>query len=530
MLTLLPVLFILLVAGLVFGLYWSEPGRRYAWLVSVGGMLLAWGGVLALRWFEPAPLVFAHWRPFDPQNADPILFRWDSTSWAYAFGAVSLGLAVILTAPVRFKYNSTPLSWAAVMTFTAAGLISILSGSPVALAAAWMILDVLELIYGMLVIRDDQYRREVLASFALRVFGTFLLLAAIVLATQRGETLTFERVAAEQVWLLIAAVVLRLGVFPINVDYEQRLPLQHGLTSLMRITGQIAALSLLAKLPAGLALPESQTILVTLIAVIGVYSGLMWLIAASEINGRTFFGLAFSSMALIAAGYGNSPSTPIWGIAILAWGGMLFLFSVRSRRLLLLPVLGVVSLSGLPYAPLSSGWQAAGASLGWTLYWVVLQVILIGGYIRHALREGEDSRALEPYARTTYTLGLFLLLVSGWLVAAFGVPGGLTLGAWWAGLLTLVLSVLAFRLIRQGVGVEAGNSRLTAWLRQVFQVLSGAITAFLGLNWLYRLLRMIFHGVQRILGIFSTLFEGDGGVLWSILLLALLISLIGGTQ
>lgn len=530
MLTLLPVLFILLIAALVFALYWSERGRRYAWLVSVAGMLLVWWGVLALHWFTPAPLVFSHWRPFDPQNADPVLFRWDTANWAYAFGLVSFGLAVIFTAPVRFKYNSTPLSWAAVMVFTAAGLFSILSGSPVALASAWMILDLLELIYGMLVIRDDHYRREVLASFALRVFGTFLLLAAIVLANQRGERLTFDHIAAQDVWLLMTAVVLRLGVFPIDPNYEQRLPLQHGLTSLMRITGQITALALLAKLPQGVALPETHSTLLTLIAILGVYSALMWLISSSEISGRTFFGLAFSSMALISAGYGNSGLTPMWGIAILAWGGMLFLFSVRSQRMLILPILAVISFSGLPFTPLASGWQATGATIGWILYWVVVKVIVIGGYIRHALRDGEDSRSLEPYVRTTYALGLFVLLTSGWLAVAFGVPGSLTPGTWWAGLLTLVLSILAFRLIRQGVAAEDEDFRPTAWLRHLFSVLSGAITSFLRLNWLYRFLRTLFHGVQRILGVLSNLFEGEGGVLWSILLLALLASLIGGAQ
>ncbi|MEN4011054.1 MAG: hypothetical protein ROW48_03395 [Bellilinea sp.] len=529
MLTLLPILFTFLVATLVFGLHWSEQGRRYAWLVSVGGMLLAWGGVLALRWLEPAPLVFTHWRPFDPSNADPVIFRWDSTGWVYAFGAVSLGLAVILTAPARFKYNSTPLSWAAVMIFTSVGLLAILSGSPVAMAVSWMILDTLEMMYVMLVIRDEQYRREALASFSLRVFGIFLLVAAIVLANQRLVNLTFENITSGELWLLIAAVTLRLGIFPINLNYEQQLPLQHGLTSLMRIVGQVTALALLVKLPAGMGLPDSQSALVMVAALIGIYSALMWLIAASEISGRAFLGLTFSCMAIISAGIGNSGLSSIWGIAILSWGGMLFLFSIRSRRLLILPLAGVISISGLPFTPLASGWAVASSSFSWILYLVIVRVILIAGYIRHALREGESSHTLEPYARTTYAIGLFILVASGWLAVALGIPGGLTLGFWWSGLLTLALCALAFRLIWQGKG-EQSLSRSAIWLSQWFQSLSGVITSLLSLNWLYRILRTIFHVVQRVLGFFSTLFEGEGGVLWSILLLALLISLIGGAQ
>lgn len=530
MLTLAPVLALLLLAGVIFTLYWSERGKRYAWLISIVGLNLIWLGLFSLHWFQPAETIFPAWRPFEPLAADRIVFRWDSGGWVYAICLVGLLLAVVLTAPVRFKYNSNPLSWSAAITFTAVGLLSVLSGSPLALAISWTLLDVVEVVYVLLIIRDYRYRREVLTSFALRLFSIGLLLGVIILGRQSGSGFTFETALAQYLVVLIAAVILRLGVLPLSLKYETQLPLQNGLTSLMRIVGQISGLALLTKLPAGLRVVDSSPLVAGGIVLLTFYGGLMWLLAENEIAGRSFFGLFFSGLAILSALNGNAPLSAVWGVALICWGGMIYLYTVRSRRLMILMAAALLSFSGLPFTILSAGWQAVAWNAGWVILLAGMWIMLIAGFVRLVFQERESSSTFEPYIVTTYTLGLVVLLLSGWLSVFFGVEEGLRLGIWWGALIIFGISVFLAQTALRRKQVEEISSLQSSWLQNVILRSTAAISAFLGLNWLYAVLRSVFHAVQGLTRLLTVLFEGEGGVLWSVLLLVLLISIFGGVR
>jgi hypothetical protein len=60
-------------------------------------------------------------------------------------------------------------------------------------------------------------------------------------------------------------------------------------------------------------------------------------------------------------------------------------------------------------------------------------------------------------------------------------------------------------------------------LRAVLPFLSD----LLHLDWLYRSIWFIFGLLGRLISVATAMLEGDGGVLWALLLLALLVSLVG---
>ncbi|MEW6504579.1 MAG: hypothetical protein AB1457_11515 [Chloroflexota bacterium] len=530
MLTFIPVLFLLLIAGVIFALNWSEQGKRFAWLISVIGLFLAWLGFFMLRWFRPAETIFPAWRPFDPLSADRIIFGWDTNAWVLAICLVGLLLGVILTAPVRFKYNSNPLSWSAAITFTAIGLLSVISGSPLALAISWTLLDVVEVVYVLLIIRDYHYRREVLTSFALRLFSIGLLLSVMIRAGEPGMGYTFEASREQDVLWLIGALILRLGVLPLSLKYEKQLPLQNGLTSLMRITGQISGLVILVRLPAGLMVSNTYPLIAGGIVLLIFYAAVMWLLAENEIAGRTFFGLFFSGLAILSLIHGNAPLSVVWGVALICWGGLIFLFTVRSPRLMILMGVVLLSFSGLPFTILSAGWQAVAVNAGWVILLAGMWVVIIAGFIRHILQPRETTSSFEPYLVTTYTMGLIVLLLSGWLSVSLGVEQGLRMGTWWGGLIVFGFTVFMAQRSYRRKQVEEVSSLQTVWLKGLVQKSTEAISAFLRLSWLYVILRFVFHTIQGIIQLLTVLFEGEGGVLWSLLLLVLMISIFGGVR
>jgi len=106
--------------------------------------------------------------------------------------------------------------------------------------------------------------------------------------------------------------------------------------------------------------------------------------------------------------------------------------------------------------------------------------------------------------------------LTGFLVAWWGRLAGAqspTLVGSWPSLiamgLAIFLVVLAPRIPRLPV----------RWVSSLHAVFS--------FGWLYRLFRGVYRLVERSLALFNLVLEGEGGILWTILLLILLLSLLG---
>jgi hypothetical protein len=52
------------------------------------------------------------------------------------------------------------------------------------------------------------------------------------------------------------------------------------------------------------------------------------------------------------------------------------------------------------------------------------------------------------------------------------------------------------------------------------------LNAIFKLNWFFRLLNFVFKGVQQLILVLENILEGQGGVLWALLLLTLLLTIV----
>jgi hypothetical protein len=204
-------------------------------------------------------------------------------------------------------------------------------------------------------------------------------------------------------------------------------------------------------------------------------------------------------------------------------GALLFLYSVRLRWLSILPVLGAIGFSALPFTPTWEG-SAFFFSLPWLyqiVFFVALSLLLVG-YLRHSLRFVPLEPGFERWMWVIYPIGLLILpLVQfslvfikwgmGFREISFQTPG------WWSGLIPLGLAIIFLVINHRGVAFEL------PFLSQIAEVFS--------LNWVYRFFWWFYRGLGRILSTFSKLLEGDGGILWALLILIMLmltINLWGG--
>lgn len=517
-LILVPLLILLAASLVMLVIRLYRPRFAYFWLVAAWGVLLSWPSVLLARLRLPLELPLMDWQPAELFPLSPVLLM-DRISWPFALSLATLVLAVILTDVARAA-EADWRAWANSMTIAALGILAVLAGNPLTLLLAWAIIDLIELIILLGQVRQSRARNRVVVAFSARVAGILLVIWAGAVARASGSPLTFSSISPQiSVYLLLAAG-LRLGVLPLHMPFLQEVPLRRGLGTLLRLVPVAASLVMLVRSAAVGAPASLSPYLVFLAGLAALYGGLSWASANDELDGRPFWILGMAALSVAAAARAQPEASLAWGIALLLSGGLLFLSSARHRFLLPLSLLGLLGISALPFTPAWQGVRLYSPPFSPILpIFLIAQALLMIGYLRHALQPGHSLAGMERWTWVIYPWGLALLPLAHFVISWWGQPGLVegsqifpSLISTWPALAILILAglMVAWNLRAPLVPLKAINS-----LRQFFSF-----------NWLYSLLWNGYHTLGRVFAFINLIFEGEGGILWTLLLLTLLLSLL----
>jgi len=515
LLPLLPSTILVLSALILLVMRLVRPNFRYFWLVAVSGSLFAWLSLLFLRFWLPASFELLSWEPASLFPVSPVLLL-DRISWPYALALSTLALAAILT-DISRSTETNRLTWAGSLAFTALGILAAMAGNPLTLMLAWAALDLIELVIMLVRVKPVDQREQVVITFSARVAGILALAAAAGLGSE--IPLSFAQIAPQSSIFLLLAAGLRLGVFPLHLPFLEQAPLQRGLGTLFTLLPAGTSLMLLTRAAAAASSGPLDSALLLLTGLAVLYASGSWLAAKDELDGRPFWILAFAALAIAAALHGEQIASLSWGITALLSGGLLFLFSARQRNLLFLPLLGLVGATMLPLTPSWQGVRLYTLPMPGTLVlFFPAHALLLLGYVRHAVRQTEPPNRAERWIWIFYPLGLVLLPVTHYLIAWFGNPQSRWETDWpailesWPGLLVLILTGGMHLAYRRGLRVPGGAVQL--------------FSRSLSLGWLYRLLWSIYRWFGKFLSLISQILEGEGGVLWALLILTVLLTLL----
>ncbi len=525
MLALLPVFLLFVAALAVYLLQRLRPGFGIPWLMALTAALIVWIYLLVLGFRLPVGLVLSQWTIIGEAAEFPA-FQLDEKSWSYVFALAGLLLAMIQTASARLIRQAHPRAWAGALLVAATGMLALMAVNPVTLALAWTLIDVIELVILLTTVPESsQYARIVLA-FSTRVGGTLALIWAALQSRSLGATLSFQQVAPQVSITLLIAAGLRLGVIPLHLPYSGEFRLRRGFGSILRMVSPATSLVLLGRLPSE-AVTGGWAVLVLVFASVAVlFGGFLWLFAKNELDGRPYWIVALSGLAIVSMTRGNPQAATAWGSALLLSGGLLFLYSARDRGTYFLPLLGFLGLTGLPFTPTAAGWQGVWSAPFQTLdlVFLIAQVALLCGYLKLAFEPGDSFSEMDNWVRSVYTAGLFMLVVTHWLLVLLRQPFvfrlSTTIPAVIATMLTLALLAWYARGPRPAENAQAG------WLSVLWLRIWRGLSGFLRLEWLYQLVWLVYRAGGRLVQLLTTILEGDAGVLWAFVLLILLLSLV----
>lgn len=492
----------------------------FAWLVSALGALLAWASILLWQFDLPVSLPSNPWAPVTLFNATPH-FEADSYAWLYALSLGALAAAVILTSPARMAVLS-PVSWIGSVALALLALLAVMADNILTLALAWTAIDLLEYLNTLRISQSPSLNERAVISFSFRAAGTGFAMWAAVVSAAGGQLASLEE-TPPQAWLfMLLAVGLRLGVIPLRLAYREDPGLRRGIGSSLRLTAAATSLVVLARLPVGVLDETLLPFLLALVALAAVYAGWKWLSLPDEISARPYWIIGMGALSLAAALRGSPEGSAAWGAALVLFGGLSFLYSSRQAWFTRLFAGLALFLLSLPFTLTATGWMGNFpiSGLFWPLF-LSAHAMLVAGYIRHLFRGGDTPFGELPrWAQAAYPLGLAIFVVTILLTGLWGWPGSLQVGAWVIALVMVALAglfgLIYLRLRRlfisqQEEPAEVGISHFA----RMQEFLAGLLWG------LYRL-------VGRLFGYLSTLLEGDGGLLWTLLLLLIFIAALRG--
>jgi len=516
MFILITVTTLLVTALVLLILQISAPTFRYSWLIATSGALLGWISVFVWQAQMPVALQFPTWQPA-VLFSQPPTFVGDGVAWTFAVSLTTLCLAIILTAVVRSNFPRA-INWMGTLILTSLGILAVVADNPLTLVLIWAAIDISELIAQIRVVEDPKLSERTVIAFATRATGILVLLWADMVSLANGQTLDF-RSAPPQVGLyLVIAVGLRLGVLPLHLPYAGESSLRRGFGTGLRMISAASSLILLTRIPSSSITSPFTPYLLILVSLAAIYGGWMWLRAPDELTARPFWLIGMGSLAVAAALRANPIGATAWGCGLILSGGALFLSSEQNKWLDRALFIGALGISALPFSLTSTGWNSSAPNslIAW-LAWlplIIAQAMLMAGFIRHTLRTTTRSKNEDQpiWAKNVYPMGISLLLLTTILLGVFGWSGTLQLGNWLVG---LIASLLTIGLLWLSPRLRILNPVRAHWVRPT------------NTSWFdrgYQVLWNLYRQLGRISNVISNVLEGESGIMWTLLFLALFIS------
>jgi hypothetical protein len=513
MLVLLSILILLITPP---GMYLTgkfKPGFTYPWLIAVSGGLLAWVLTLTSARSSSETLQLISWEPTSLFQSSPA-FLFDGISWAFSVSITALALAVLLTGIVRMQ-NADVRTWSGTMILAGVSLAAVNAGNPLTLMLAWAALDLTELVILLSQVNDSKVREKIVFAFSVRAGGILLVLWASVSAQISGTTLTFENIPPHANLFLLLAAGIRLGVLPLHLVYGEELNIRRGLGTFVRLAPAAASLVLLVRTAPAEIPATAVPYLLALVSLSALFASAFWAAAEDEVEGRPYWVLGMASLAAAGAILGQTAASLAWGIALLLSGGLLFLISHRHKNLLPVTILALFSFSALPFSPTWAGLNIYSSPL--TVFHAALflaQALLLAGFIRFLLSPTPLQGGLERWGWIVYPLGLVVLLAThaGYHLRNLPEMATMNLAGWIGG--------------GAAVGLAAGLWALKEGLPAVPGPVRTLLEDIFSMRWIYRLLWKSFRTGSEMVNRINRILEGEGGVLWAFVLLAVIISWI----
>ena len=460
--------------------------------------LLGWAAVLSRA---------AVWRTgiYAALGVSPAKWALTPQSRPLAAAAFALPLVGLLVDAARSEASRRGMGgWAGLLALGAVGAVAASAANLVAVLLVWAFLMLAWGAAGLWRFADPLNREAAAWSGFWRSLSLLLL----------GGAIFWVHINALQaVRLGILAAALRLAVLlaePYLPDVDI-LPWHIASVAVEGVSIASAAVLIGALAGEKPFLPGGWVVVLGLLALWGAWRWLRAIHSEAAVRGAI---VALGSVGLIAAGMGLPRSAVAWfllgifppvGVAFLRW---------RSSAALGAAALWALALAALPFTPAAPATDLLRLHHG-AAFWFIppVMALAIAALARQVALLPAERPQVESAASRLSALGSAAWLVAFYALVFLPGMGGAVATGWLIGRLVVGLAMLAFGGALAWVALR--------WLPEE-SVQAVSASAGIGRRALAGAFWTVYRWFAKTLGFFSALLEGDGGVMWALVLLVML--------
>lgn len=524
MLILLPIIISLISAGIIFILTRLKTNIGRVWLVAAIFSILNWGYILAMRWFYPIQIQIPEWFPIGDIIQRAIVLQLDTYSWPLLFALCAVQTAVIVTDSARLNEIPSTNIWSGLFLVYSVGFLSVLSNSVIAFLLIWALVDFLEFLVMAKTIPQKEMTNEIVVSFAVKTLGLMFLILGILVSYNLGTPLSVNQINNQIGIFILISVGLRMGVIPFNLPYVRGSTVRRGLGNAIRMISVSSSLIVLLRLPITGFQEATFNILLFFTSLGILFGSIMWFNSSNELEGRPYWIITLAGLAIFSSIHGDLLAALSWGLVLILSGSVLFLYSARGWKLTIIPLLAMVGLSGLPFTPGAVGWQGIiiqGDFLR-NIVNILALAFLILGYLQHANYPEIRLKQKEKWIWLTYPIGLILLILTHWLIFGFSDLQFILPGKILASSIAFLVPLIIYFLITK----FRQASHFSDYFQDVLRPFGEIFIKIVSFQWLYKTIWAILGFFQKIVNILVNVLEGQGGIIWVVVFLIMIITLI----
>lgn len=492
-----------------------RPEFSYSWSLATVGTFLAWVSIIFWQLTLPTKLtIFSY--SFKGVIDYSLNLTADGINYPYTIGILSLILAMILVNTLKAS-SVNPMRWVTILMYAILGLIAVLAANPLTLVIGWALIDITGLIGSLSAAQDPLISENAVWSYSVRMIGLGMVLWAGILTSSQGLPADFSSIAQNVGIILLIGVLIRIGALLINLPYTKNSEIKTSHDTTIILVALVADLALLSRVNF---IGDNHlfiSVFVICIGIIGLVSFINWLRRPEDISSRPFWMMGLATLAIAATLQGNPMGSVAWGSSCLFIGGALFFYSTRKKWLTTILLIDTFVISSLPFSLTATGWKS-GFSQSWISLVVLLpfQSLIIASFIRSiALGKGENLDEQPNWVKILYPMGLLIIVLTGIILGFTGWAGAGQIGAWIPALIVVGITVaLSLVMVRIPIAATFETSQIPNSIPWIDTVK--------GIWW------TLFRTIRKLTDLFSVTIEGDGGFLWTILLLLLFVSILRG--
>ncbi len=484
----------------------------YIWLMLFSVSFIIWTFLILSVPTGLQPFTIKDFYNPGPERID-IVYQLTEQSRLAGIGTFSLLLAYLATETAHQNGNQSLFHWIEFLINSVAVWLVLLSGNVWTVLISWTILDMIGLI--LMLIYRHMKSSEFIPHYTYKFIGSMILVFIFSVTYQSNQENIFgSQFSNLGIWVL-ASVFLYAGfLFKWRISNLPQKISKHLL--LQRFLIYIANFYLLTQVTDGFMSPILQLFMQIALFFIAFYSAFRWYSGKNEFSQVSHL---FSAIAALT-GYIFLFDDPFSSIFLLMFAlplSWIFLYTERDKRLNWLVLLPIFLFSGIPFSLSFSGFEnLIGENHAFEIGVLVIPVsFLIAGITKFSKLPNREFEKIERPNQTVYIIGLLFPVISaGFLIYSSNLK--MTISNLWFGVLQMVtfLTVNFFSKRLPGQKLKKLDGKFNvSWIMNVKLLISNVIIRIIAL-------------AGDALHFAARLFEEQGGVMWAIVFLSLLLTVI----